>query len=152
MQITCINKNPHLNIYNNVDTQDRAIRQFYKKLVDEGRLKQVFHDGSMSTLQEFTTFVYRKTWFYFGYDLRSMVGGIWFTDILEESCKIHICSFEGYRAHRFLHPIVDLLNIILDNSPNVCYKIIATTPYKGIARLFKHVGFVERNNRLELTK
>jgi len=136
-----MDKNAHFEMFENTPTCYMDVNLFYQKMVEEKKLEKVFFDGSMQDLQDFTNFVKDNTWFFFGFDRYSLVGGVWFTDFLENSCNIHICSFRGYDAVRFKKPIKDLLRFILDNKSFLCYKIKVSTPYKGIARMYQEFGF-----------
>ena len=136
-----MDKNAHFEMFENTPTCNMDLRLFYEKMVEENKLDKVFFDGSMRDVQDFTNFVKENTWFFFGFDRYSLVGGVWFTHFLENSCQIHICSFCGYNHTRFQKPIKKLLDFILDNKSFMCYKIIAKTPYKGIARKYQDFGF-----------
>lgn len=119
------------------------LKHFYKKMNEESIRPKIFWNNTMNTQEVFTEYVLNNTWFFFGYQENSLVGAVWFTDFLEKSCKIHICSFRGYEAVNFIEPINGLLKYILDNDSFPCYRIKATTRSKGIVRLHKRFGFTE---------
>lgn len=136
-----MDKNAHFEMFENTPTCNMDAQLFYQKMVEEGKLDKVFFDGTMRNMQDFTNFVKDHTWFFFGFDRYSLVGAVWFSHFLENSCRIHLCSFRGYNHKRFKKPIKELLKFVLDNESFLCYNIKGITPYKGITRMFQDFGF-----------
>jgi len=120
---------------------ERWLKELYYRMRLTSLWSKVFWDCPEWTWFSFFNFICHETWCYLGINDDNLVGAVWFNQFSEESCFVHICSLKGYKSSKWEGQIGNLLQNVLDKSDNPCYKIKAKTPRKGMARLYKHMGF-----------